>query len=154
MPNPPAAQCLHSLALVGPRCFPSVCRLLPLCPPGGSAPSGFIQTFASVTCPPPLLHLSPQQLRMCIVLVLSRFSHVPTLFSPMDHSPLGSSVHGILQARRLERIPFSGDLPAPGIQPALLVSGVGMRSLPLAPPGKPTRVFNLFICCMSSVTRS
>ena len=32
----------------------------------------------------------------------------PTLCDPMDHSPPGSSVHGILQARIL---PFSGDLP-------------------------------------------
>ena len=33
----------------------------------------------------------------------------PTLCDPMDWSPLGSSVHGILQARKLERaaIPFS-----------------------------------------------
>ena len=42
-----------------------------------------------------------------------------TLCDPMDCGPLGSSVHGILQARRLEwvAIPFSGDLPDPGIEP-------------------------------------
>ena len=33
---------------------------------------------------------------------LSRFSLVPTLCDPMDCSPLGSSVHGILQAKILE----------------------------------------------------
>ena len=33
---------------------------------------------------------------------LSRFSPVPTLCDPMDCSPLGSSVHGILQAKILE----------------------------------------------------
>ena len=37
----------------------------------------------------------------CPVLVLSRFSCV-RLFATLDRSPLGSSVHGILQARILE----------------------------------------------------
>ena len=42
-----------------------------------------------------------------------------TLCNPMDCSPPGSSVHGILQARILERvaISFSGDLPDPEIEP-------------------------------------
>ena len=37
----------------------------------------------------------------------------------MDCSPPGSSVHGILQARILEWLPFPspGDLPDPGIEP-------------------------------------
>ena len=43
----------------------------------------------------------------------------PTLCNPMDCSLPGSSVHGILQARILERvaIPFSRDLLNPGIEP-------------------------------------
>ena len=43
----------------------------------------------------------------------------PTLCDPMDYSLLGSSVHGILQARILEWLPFlsPGDLPDPGIEP-------------------------------------
>ena len=43
----------------------------------------------------------------------------PTLWDPMDYSPPGSSVHGILQARILEWVamPFSpGDLPNPGVK--------------------------------------
>ena len=42
-----------------------------------------------------------------------------TLCDPMDCSPLGSSVHRISQARILEwlSIPFSRDLPDPGIKP-------------------------------------
>ena len=42
------------------------------------------------------------------------------LCDPMDCSPPGSSVHGILQARILEWLPFPspGDLPDPGIEPA------------------------------------
>ena len=47
-----------------------------------------------------------------------------TLCNPMDYSPLGSSVHGILQARILEWVPFPspGDLPDPGIEPSSLMS--------------------------------
>ena len=43
----------------------------------------------------------------------------PTLCDPMDCSPPGSSVHGILQTRILEWVAFSspGDLPNPGIEP-------------------------------------
>ena len=42
----------------------------------------------------------------------------PTLCDPMDCSPPGSSVHGILQARILEwaATPFPGALPYPGIE--------------------------------------
>ena len=43
----------------------------------------------------------------------------PTLCSSMDHSPAGSSVHGILQARTLEWVAVppskAGDLPSPGL---------------------------------------
>ena len=43
----------------------------------------------------------------------------PTLCDPMDYSPPGSSVLGILQARLLEGFPLPapGDLPDPGIEP-------------------------------------
>ena len=43
----------------------------------------------------------------------------PTLCNPLDCSPPGSSVHGILQARILEWIamPSSRDVPNPGIKP-------------------------------------
>ena len=42
-----------------------------------------------------------------------------TLCDPMDSSLPGSSIHEILQKRILEwiAIPFSGDLPNPGIKP-------------------------------------
>ena len=47
-----------------------------------------------------------------------------TLCNPMDCSFPGSSVHGILQARTLERVamPRPGDLHDPGIEPASLMS--------------------------------
>ena len=46
-----------------------------------------------------------------------------TLCHPVDCSPPGFSVHGILQARILEWLPCPppGDLPDPGIKPASLI---------------------------------
>ena len=43
----------------------------------------------------------------------------PTLCDPMDYSPSGSSVHGILQAEYWSGLPFlsPGDVPDPGIKP-------------------------------------
>ena len=58
----------------------------------------------------------------------------------MDCSPPGFSVHGVLQARVLEWMPypFPGDLPNPGIEPgspalqadALLSEAAGKSNLP------------------------
>ena len=43
----------------------------------------------------------------------------PTLCDPVNCSPPGSSVHGILPARILGGLPFPppGDLPEPGVEP-------------------------------------
>ena len=59
-----------------------------------------------------------------------------TLCDPMNCSPPGSSVHGILQARILEwvAIPSSGDLPDPGIKPRSPT--LQADSLPSEPPWK------------------
>ena len=56
--------------------------------------------------------------RLCCVLCLVT-QLCPTLCDPMDCSPPGSLVHGILQARILEWLPLPspGDLPEPGIEP-------------------------------------
>ena len=65
-------------------------------------------------------------------------SHLcPTLCSPIDCSPRGSSVHGILQARILEwvAVAFSRDLPHPGIEPTS--PAYQADSLPTELPGKP-----------------
>ena len=56
----------------------------------------------------------------------------PTLCDPVDCSPPGSSVHGILQARILEWVP--GDLPHPGIHPGS--PALQADALPSEPPGK------------------
>ena len=60
-----------------------------------------------------------------------------TLCNPMDCSWPGSPVHGVLQARMLEwvAIPFSGDLPNPGVEPGS--PALQADSLPSEPPGKP-----------------
>ena len=61
----------------------------------------------------------------------------PALCDPMDCSPPGSSVHGILQARVLEGLPLPspGDLPNPGIEPRS--PALQADALPSDPPGKP-----------------
>ena len=63
----------------------------------------------------------------------------PTLCNPMDCSPPGSSVHGILQARILEKFtcPPPGYLPNPEIQPRSPVSpALAGRFFTTEPPGK------------------
>ena len=48
------------------------------------------------------------------------------LYDPMDCSPPDSSVHGISQARILERIALffsAGDLPGSGIEPIFCIGG-------------------------------
>ena len=61
----------------------------------------------------------------------------PTLCDPIDCNPLGSSVHGILQARILEWVAMtsSRDLPNRGIEPRS--PALQADSLPSEPPGKP-----------------
>ena len=78
----------------------------------------------------------------------------PTLGKPVDRSLPGSSVHGILQVRILEWVATHslGDLPNPGIE---LLSPAGRQadSLPLAPPGKPSKCvqcLNNFYTCNTS----
>ena len=57
------------------------------------------------------------------------------LCDPMDCSPPGSSVHGILQARILEWVamPLPGDLPNQGMEPGS--PALQADSLPYEPPG-------------------
>ena len=67
-----------------------------------------------------------------------------TLCSPMDCSPPGSSVHGILQARILEGVPSRepfpppGALPNPGTEPTSLSSpALQADSSPMSHLGSP-----------------
>ena len=62
----------------------------------------------------------------------------PTLFDPLDCSPPGSSVHGILQARILEWVAIftsPGDFSDLGIEPRSPT--LQLNSLPSESPGKP-----------------
>ena len=61
---------------------------------------------------------------VCVCVCAESLSCVPTLCDPMDYSPPGSSVHGILQARILEWVamPSSRDLPDPGMELSSLSS--------------------------------
>ena len=66
----------------------------------------------------------------------------PTLCDPMDCSPPGSSVHGILQARTLEWVAMPSSRGSSQPRDRMQISSascVGRRvhSLPLAPPVKP-----------------
>ena len=65
----------------------------------------------------------------------------PTLCDPVDCSPPGSSVHGILQARILEWVAISfsrGSLPDPGIEPRS--PALQADTLTSEPPGKPKEI--------------
>ena len=69
----------------------------------------------------------------------------PTLCNPLDYSPPGSSVPGVLQARILEwaAIPFSRGSSRPGMEPAspALPSALAGRFFPTEPPGRPPSGF-------------
>ena len=60
----------------------------------------------------------------------------PTLYDLLESSSPGSSVHGILQARLLERAanPPPGDLPTQGLNPCFLISCVAARFFTTEPP--------------------
>ena len=82
--------------------------------------------------------------RSFVLRACSAIQSCPTLCDPMDCSPPGSSVHGVLQARIGEKvaIPPPGDLPNPGIEPSFLCFLHWQAgSLPLAPAGKPKAVY-------------
>ena len=72
-----------------------------------------------------------------VLLLLTWLSRIWLCETLMDCSLPGSSVHGILWSRLLEwvAIPFSGDLPNPGIEPGSPTLQVD--SLLSEPPGKP-----------------
>ena len=75
-----------------------------------------------------------------------------TLCNPMDHSPPGSSIHGILQQEYWSGLPCPSPrgLPDPGIEPASLAAPtLQIDSLPLGHRGSPSTVLlkvDEFIC--------
>ena len=81
----------------------------------------------------------PPNVCVCVCVCVLVAQSCPTLCDPMDCNLLGSSVHGILQARTLEWvvIPFSRELPNPGNKPGSLA--LQADSLPSEAPGKMSR---------------
>ena len=79
---------------------------------------------------------------MQIMLVFVAQSYL-TLGDPVDCSPPGSSVHGILQARILEWVamPSSRDLPDPGMKPRSPT--LQADSSPSESPGKPGVIISI-----------
>ena len=69
----------------------------------------------------------------------------PTLCDPVDCSLPGSSVHGIFQARILERVSLhvSEDLPNPGIE--LVSPALTDKVFTTEPPGKCCHVFYVLL---------
>ena len=67
----------------------------------------------------------------------------PALYDPINCSPPGSSVHGILYAKILKWVatPSSRDLPNPGIEPRS--PALQADSLLSEPPGKPIFILTL-----------
>ena len=67
-----------------------------------------------------------------------------TLCDPMDYSPPGSSIHGILQAGILSGLPCPppGDLPNPGTEPTSPIAPAWpLDSLLTEPSGSPLSLF-------------
>ena len=66
----------------------------------------------------------------------------PTLCDPMDCSPPGSSVRGILRQEYWSGLPFPspGNLPDPGIEPRSPALQAG--ALTSEPPGKPSEALH------------
>ena len=91
-----------------------------------------------------LFHLQctrvPVSPHLCQCLLLLQFSHSSCSSSPMDCSPPGSFVHGISQARTLERVAISSSRdssrPRAGTRVSC-ISCVGRQILYPVPSGKP-----------------
>ena len=110
----PPSVCVRTVLPEAPRVHPQPCRpapgeqasLRPCSPrPLAHRPAGRLSHHLCLPRSTPSMHLVAQS---CL-----------TPGDPIDCSPPGSSVHGILQARTLEWVAISSsrDLPNPGIEP-------------------------------------
>ena len=85
----------------------------------------------------------PNQPYLCLLIMCvdaQSLQSCLTFCDSWDRSLPGSSVHGILQARKLEwvAISFFEDLPNPGVKPVSLAStALTGRFFTTVPPGKP-----------------
>ena len=81
----------------------------------------------------------------------------PALFDPMDSSPPGSSVHGILQARILEWVAIPSSRGSSPLRDRTHVSGVSCiagRFFTVEPPGKLSPFIQFSSVQFSSVAQS
>ena len=94
--------------------------------------------FFTIVLPKGYINMPPN-VCVCVCVCVLVAQSCPTLCDPMDCNLLGSSVHGILQARTLEWvvIPFSRELPNPGNKPG--PPALQADSLPSEAPGKMSR---------------
>ena len=95
---------------------------------------------------PAPLHVQATFLDVCMFSVAQSCL---TLCDPMDCSPPGSSVHGILLARTLEWVPCPPpeDLPDPGIKPTSPSSpALAGAFFTDEPPGKPRILWGALKC--------
>ena len=75
----------------------------------------------------------------------------PTLCDPMDCSPPGSSLHGILQARIVEWIAISFSRGTSRPRDRTRVPTFQAGALPSEPPGKPYVIYDLCIFSSHSI---
>ena len=95
---------------------------------------GVIVHLSSLACPPTLdwaLDVMPGQSESEVA------QSCPTLCDPVDCSPPGSSIHGILQARILEWVAISFSRGSSRPRDGTHVSCIGRWILDAEPPAKP-----------------
>ena len=100
--------------------------------------------------PSDLLWPSLSSLVICTVLTAVRAQAYMTLCDPMDCSPPGSTIQGILQARILEWVPPPGDLPGPGSEPMSFASPALAGGFFTAEPRKPCLLLVKLHCALFS----
>ena len=92
---------------------------------------------------------------LCACVHAKSLQSCPTLCDPMDCSPPGSSVHGVLQAKYWSGLPCPspGDLHDARIKPRLLCPlHWQARSLPLVSPGKSPLALCLMLNAWNRIT--
>ena len=104
----------------------------------------FFSAQPSLWCSSHICTLPLEKPHVCLVAHLCS-----TLCNPVDYSPPGSWVHGILQARILEwvAIPISRGSSPPRDWPALQAD-----SLPWDPPGKTVALTTMDLCQQSDIS--
>ena len=86
----------------------------------------------------PLISLGLTQGKILILLSLSLAQLCPTLCDPMDCSPAGFSVHGILQARIPEWVAMPSSRGSPQPRDGTWISCIAGRFFTTEPPEKPS----------------